>query len=331
MKVVVLLLSVCIGALSCVTVSEDNTPPAITKEMPVQERFDVALKFGGASLKNVKKVTTIEKQWPEMAKVARTYLRNNVRSAEREEIIRAAQIYQSSVPALEPKVLQIFTRHPSQEISVIGWQLAALRPSEELKTFIEEEVSYFVMRGKETRILMPELASAIMENEVHSVYSVLELGLSENKGDDFAKAMIALNPDAAAGSFMDYLNIATIEDLRQMNQTTVDVYTCLVILRFFMNNPLPLGHQGISQLFAYAVSRNSALSDMAREVIDRQVPSYKEAMTFALASLPMRVQIAFVEGSRRNPSSNYRLLLSHLRQVTRYHQVIEEIDAIKIF
>ena len=192
MKVVVLLLSVCIGALSCVTVSEDNTPPAITKEMPVQERFDVALKFGGASLKNVKKVTTIEKQWPEMAKVARTYLRNNVRSAEREEIIRAAQIYQSSVPALEPKVLQIFTRHPSQEISVIGWQLAALRPSEELKTFIEEEVSYFVMRGKETRILMPELASAIMENEVHSVYSVLELGLSENKGDDFAKAMICL-------------------------------------------------------------------------------------------------------------------------------------------
>ena len=148
-----------------------------------------------------------------------------------------------------------------------------------LKSFIEDEVSYFLRRNWENRLLTPEFARAAQENQVVDVFSLLKVGLEKNKGDDFAKAMLALNSSQVSGPFMDYLAMAPIEDLRQINQTAVDVYTCLVILRHFMNNSLPIGHPELGHLFIYAVSRNSALADMAREVIDQQFPKFQEQLT----------------------------------------------------
>ncbi|SMF33966.1 hypothetical protein [Pseudobacteriovorax antillogorgiicola] len=318
-------------AVSCVTVEEENQPPEITAETSVAEMFQAAIDFGGSTLKDVKRVTSETNRWPAMAKEARLYLRSSLRQGDRGKIIRAAHIYQASVPTLEPAILKLFTRHPSPEIAVIGWQLATVRPSPTVKSFVEDEVSYFVIRNWEQRILYPELATAVRENEVHSVFSVLQLGLLTKGNDEFAKAMVALNPDDSSVPFMDYLGLATIEDLRQINQSTVDVYTCLVILRHFMTNPLPLGHPNLGQLFSFAVSRNPALSDMARGVIEQQMPTFKEQMVYSLAALPLEVQIAFVEGARRNPSSNFRMLLGQLKLVTRYHQVVEEIESIKTF
>ena len=320
-----------LALVGCVTIEEENKPPEISSKSTIPEMFNAAIDFGGPTLKEVKKVTTGTRRWPQMANQVRMYLNKNLRQGKRPEIVRAAHLYQASVPTLEPEVLKLFTRHSDPEIAVIGWQLMAVRPSNPVKTFIEDEVSFFVVRNWEKRILFPELAMAIMENQVSSLYSVLELGLMENGSDEFAKAMVALDGESASAPFMDYLTRATIEDLRQINQTTVNVYTCLVILRHFMSNPLPLGHPNLGQLFIFAVSRNGALSDMAREVIDRQLPSFKDQMVYALARQPMNVQIAFVEGSRRNPSSNFRILLSQLKSVTRFHQVVEEIDSIKTF
>ena len=327
----ILIMAASLGAISCVTVEEDKEAPKIVRSMPAKEIFDIALKHGGDSMKSLKKVSTKANKWPQMAQLSRDFLAKNIHSADRATLIRTAQVYQAAVPELEAQVLRLFTRHEKQDIAVIAWQLASIRPSAPVKRFIEEEVSFFLVRNWESRLLFPEFARAVQENEVNSVFSLLRMGLMENKGDDFAKAMLALNSRAVAEPFMDYLGTASVEDLRQMNQTTVDVYTCLVILRHFMANSLPVGHPDVGRLFVYAVSRNSALADMAREVIDQQLPQFKEQLTFALAKQPMKVQIAFVEGVRRSPGSNFRILLGQLRGVTRYSQVVEEIDTIKSF
>ena len=48
----------------------------------------------------------------------------------------------------------------------------------------------------------------------------------------FAKALAALAPERAGYDFMEYIAQASIEDLRQLNQTSINVYTCIIIFRF---------------------------------------------------------------------------------------------------
>lgn len=318
-------------SVSCVSMEDKDLPPELTHKSTIKELLNGSLDFGGKVLKQTKKIVTETNRWPQMATELRLYLKQNLRLENKANILRAAHLYQASVPALEPEVLRLFTRHHSSEIAVIGWQLAAIRPSSAVKRFIEEEVSYFVIRNWESKLLIPTFAMAVQENEVKSVYSLLQLGLDQSGNDEFAKAMVFLDPERSSAPFMDYLGKATIEDLRQINQSSINVYTCLVILRHFAFNPIPLGHPNVSHLFMYAVSRNTGLSEMARDVIESQLPEFKEQMVHALASLPMEVQISFVEGTRRQPSSNFRILMSQLKLSTRYHQVVEEIDAIKTF
>ena len=59
---------------------------------------------------------------------------------------------------------------------------------------------------------------------------------------------------------MEYISQATVEDLRQLNQTSINVYTCIVIFRFFMDHELPVAHPQIGKLYAFSISRNRALA-----------------------------------------------------------------------
>ena len=163
---------------------------------------------------------------------------------------------------------------------------------------------------------------------MRGVYTLLREGLMKTGADDFAISMLSLNAESAALDFIDYLSKTDLEDLRQINQKNINIYSCLVILRFLNSYPLPVEHPDIGIIFQYAVSRNTGLNEMARSVLDRQIPRFKDELAFSLARQSSSVQLAFVEGSRHQQSSNVRVLLDELREITAYKEVVEEIAAL---
>ena len=120
-------------------------------------------------------------------------------------------------------------------------------------------------------ILIPEMARAVKAHQMRGVYTLLREGLMKTGADDFAISMLSLNAESAALDFIDYLSKTDLEDLRQINQKNINIYSCLVILRFFNSYPLPVEHPDIGIIFQYAVSRNTGLNEMARSVLDRQI------------------------------------------------------------
>ena len=143
----------------------------------------------------------------------------------------------------------------------------------------------------------------------------------------YATAMLALDAKEAAPAFLTYLMRADLEDLRQLNQQSVNVYTCTVILRFLIDNPLPVSHPGVASLFLFAVSRNRGLADMANIVLEKQIPEHRASFAIILARLPVPVQVAFIENTQREMTANLRLLLNDLKEVAQNKEVIEELNS----
>ena len=144
---------------------------------------------------------------------------------------------------------------------------------------------------------------------------------------EFAKTMIKLNPEKARFDFMDYLGRATIEDLRQLNQKTVDLHATLVILNFYKSNDIPLFHPKVGSLFLFSISRNRALAEVATEVLEKETGRYSFELALILARLPQWIQVAFVESQKGEQSTKVGVLLGHLREITPSKQVIEEINS----
>lgn len=177
--------------------------------------------------------------------------------------------------------------------------------------------------------MLPQMAQAAQANKLTSIYTLLRRGLMMKGDSEFAKAMITFDPKKATNDFMDYLSLATVEDLRQLNQSTINLHTCLVIFRHFLNYPVSTSHPKYSHLFIYSVSRNQVLKEMANLVLERQLPQYREQMAFTLARLPVWIQVAYVEGIRENLNTNVNLFLAKLKTVTAHKEVLEEIDDLK--
>ena len=83
---------------------------------------------------------------------------------------------------------------------------------------------------------------------------------------------------------MDYISQATVDDLRQLNQTSINVYTCIIIFRFFMDQGLPVAHPETGKMFAFSISRNRALADMAVLLLESNIPSYRDEFSIYLLS-----------------------------------------------
>ena len=147
-------------------------------------------------------------------------------------------------------------------------------------------------------------------------------------GEEFARALTQLAPERAGYDFMEYISQATVEDLRQLNQTSINVYTCIVIFRFFMVTNFQLLTLKLEN-YMHSQFRNRALADMAVLLLESNIPSYREEFVFALAKEPMSIQMAFIENAIRNPTSNIKLLLSDLRGVTAFSEVREEISSFR--
>jgi hypothetical protein len=324
-----LVLTSFMGVAGCQTL-ESGAPtekPQITRDMSLEDAYRKAVSYGAESLQELRELAKDRNQTAELHKIAEVDLLKEYDNLPTPVLLNVAHVYRVSGNTMNPEVLNRLARSKQEAVRRIGWRLASTRPSADVGRMIESLLSESLTKGRETDMLVPEMAMAIQENGIKSAYSFLVLGLMQQGAPEYANAMLALDANRASGPFIDYLNKADLDDLRQLNQKTVNLLTCTVIFRFFSENPLPLNHPGMPIIFQYAVSRNRALSEMAFAILDRHIPENRLALAVLLSRQPVPVQIAFIESSQRETTANLRLFLDDMKEVAQQKEVIEELNS----
>lgn len=317
-----------IASTACQTTGAgEEEKPQITREMPLDEAYAHAVRFGDDVLRQVRDLARERQEVPALKQLSENDLLQNHENADAAYLLNAAHLYRISSPQLSQKLLKTLLNSRNKTSRVIAWRLAAVKPSGEVAQTLENFLTTVLGEGHEESVLIPEMAIAVQENNLKSAYTFLVRGLMVEGSPEFANAMLVLDPSRASGPFLDYLRKADLDDLRQMNQNSVNVYTCTVIFRYLQDNPLPINHPGASQLFTFAISRNRGLADMANAVLEKHMPEHRAAFAMMLARMPVQVQLAFVENSQRELTSNLRLFLGDLKEVAQQKEVLEELNS----
>ncbi len=318
-----------IGAAGCQSL-ETGAPtekPQITREMSLEDAYRKAVSYGAETLPELRELAKDRNQLTDLHRIAEADLLKEYDNLPTPVLLNVAHVYRVSGNGMNPEILNRMARSKQEAVRRIGWRLAATRPSADVGRMIETLLTESLTKGRENEMLVPDMASAIQENSIKSAYSFLVLGLMQQGAPEYANAMLALDANRASGPFIDYLNKADLDDLRQLNQKTINLLTATVIFRFFSENPLPLNHPGVPIVFQYAVSRNRALSEMAFAVLDKHIPESRLALAVLLSRQPVPVQIAFIESSQRETTANLRLFLDDMKEVAQQKEVIEELNS----
>ena len=314
--------------ISCASINGETEIDKITDQTGSEEALQLGFQYGGKTFDDAKALVKKRKDFVLAAKVAEQALLAKKESAG--FLFRAMQIYQGvNTKWVSPKVVGKLIDSDDEFVRRLGWQLAANRPSDLIRAVIDRHLTYSVKSGFENKVFFSEMALAVKANNLTSSYSIVREGLYEKGGPEFVRTMIDFNPERASQDLMTYLAKATVEDLRQMTQTTVDLASCVAILRFYNNWDLPLGHSEINHIYIYSVSRNNALAELAFGAIERMVAQNRTQLAFGLAKMPVWIQVAFIENSREKLDNTLGLFLTELKQVTSHSEVVEEIDALK--
>lgn len=305
----------------------DQQKPEITRDMSLTEAYGLAKTHDADIMQKVKELAKERNELPKLAAMTENDLMNNHSKLSYNELSHATNMYVYSSQKAEPKVIKSLLNAKEPGVRKIGWRLAAVKPSAEVAAVVDGVLNSALSNGHEDEILDPDMAKALQENGMKGDYTFLERGLSIQGAPEYATAMLALDPKNATPAFLTYLMRADLEDLRQLNQKSINVYTCTVIFRFLIENPLPISHPGVASLFLFAVSRNRGLADMANAVLEKQIPEHRASFAAILARLPVPVQVAFIENSQREMTANLRLLLNDLKDVAQTKEVIEELNS----
>ncbi len=301
--------------------------PQITKDSKLEEAYSQAVSYGAETLQELRDLARDRNQLVELHKLAENDLLKNSDRLPTPVLLNVAHVFRITSPSMNPQVLSVMARSKQESVRRIGWRLASMRPSSELARTIESLLTEALNKGQEDSMLVPEMATAIQENSIKSAYSFVVLGLMQQGNPEYANAMLALDAGKAPGPFIDYLNKADMDDLRQLNQKSINLLTCTVIFRFFSENQLPLNHPGVPIVFQFAVSRNRALSEMAFAVLEKHIPDNRLALAVLLSRQPVPVQVAFIESSQRESTANLRLFLADMKEVAQQKEVIEELNS----
>jgi hypothetical protein len=193
---------------------------------------------------------------------------------------------------------------------------------------MDEEFTTRMKEGEEEVLYVPSMALAVQANRMDSAYTLLREGLFRTGEETFARAMATLKPRQASDDFLDYLSKASVEELRQLNQKEVNVYSCLVALQHLTQVPASINHPHFNHLFLYAVSRNQGLADLAHVVLERAVGNHTEYLAVLLSQMDDWIQVAYVESARRRMSPSVQAFILALKEATPHPSVVEEIISV---
>lgn len=294
--------------------------------LPLEKVIEIAVNNGGETLADARRLITRRKRWASAHRVLEAAIANGLTKYDDNRLANTVTLYQGSPM---PASVQLFQRMISSGRSVarqLGWQMAGALPSRALAQAIDRELTRAIMDNDESTVLIPQMAVAVASNKVRGAYTLLRQGLMSTGEEAFAVAMANLAPVRASNDFIDYLALAPADELRQLTQNSVNVYTCLIILKHLQSRPAPISHPNLESLVFYSVSRNIAMADLAQAALEVYLPRDRAQLAIMMARLPQWTQIAFIESVRRRKSPAVTLLLSELKKISSSRDVVEEVD-----
>lgn len=304
-------------------------PPEIYSNMPLNKALEAGIDYGGDTLAAVKKLIKRRHEGEKAGQLMEEALIKRALTYEQHQLMNAGNLYASAPRPIALKVFQTLIDSGRGIARQVGWQLAAMKPSKQLAQAIDLELTRAIADSDEDAVLVPQMANAARANNLKGTYTLMVQGLLRKGDEEFAQAMISMDPKRATDDFLQYLALANAEELRQLTMSSVNLYTCIAILKHQQSTPPSIGNLYFPHLFVYAVSRNTALAELAQKVLETQLPHNTELMAQALASEPVWVQIAYLGNARRNMNPKVGLLLSELKKTTSEQDVVQEIDEIK--
>lgn len=321
-----------LGALvtACTTLSDSpKKAPAITTTMPLEEVISIALEHGGRSLEDARARIKAQKEYPKAEPLLFNFITNRSRDWPTNSLANALTLYRLRPPKKVVAVFEDLVREKNQTYRQMAWQLAGAFPSSAMAISIDKYLTDLVADDELEQAFVPDMASALANNRLKSSYSVVREAFYLKGDVDYARAMAQLQPESASADFLAYLQRPSIEELRQLNLETVNIYTCTLILQHYTHYPPAISSGLAETLFKYSVSRNHGLADMSREVIEKYVVKHGRYLALVLARMPTMIQIAFVEKSNRQMTPMITRLLDELMDASPSKDIVEEIQNIR--
>lgn len=307
---------------------QQEPPPEIYANMPLDKAISAAVDFGGDTLENVKALIKKRNEAAQTAAIVAKALTDQVGDMQPHQLLNAAHLYATHADRLPPDLFTQLVRSSRIPVRMLGWQLAASKPSQEIARAMDVELTRAIAAGEEESVLVPQMANAVRANRLSSSYTVVRQGLMTLGSEEFALAMAALDPRRSSDDFLKYLALVPPEELRQLTLSSVNLYTCVAILKHMRRYPPAVGAANFENLYFYSVSRNTGLAELAQEVLESFLPHQSEILAQMLAKHPVWVQMAYLESSRRRMNPKVGLLLGDLKEYTPEKDVANEIKDI---
>ena len=212
------------GPAGQTNVKDPVPPPPITATMPLQSALEAAIDFGGDTLADVKRLVKHRNEGEKAGAMLATALHDNVIKYEHNQLLNACHLY-GSMPV--PVSVPLFEELVSSDRPLarqVGWQLAAMKPSPLIAKAVDKELTRALTDGDEEPVLIPQMANAVRANRLRGAYTLMRQGLMAKGDEEFALAMITLEPKRSSNDFLDYLALAPAEELRQLTLSSVNLY-----------------------------------------------------------------------------------------------------------
>ncbi|MEZ4742171.1 MAG: hypothetical protein R3B45_06970 [Bdellovibrionota bacterium] len=320
--------------LSCVSLTGDDRadkPPLLNASLPLEKIVDASINYGGKTLNDGKDLIRRLNKEKEAALLVQLSIANHYRQWDRPQLVNAVNIYQATQPEKPEETFDLLIQSERKLARDLSWYIAGTFSTKTMGAAIDRHLTVAIEKNDIDEILSsPQFPSAVAANQLKGLYSLLRLGLFRTNSDSFASAMIALNSKQATADFLEYLAQAPVDELRQLTMVKLNVFTCIRALNHMVAVPPKISHPRFEHLFYFAISRNTTLSELSRRLIMSYLPNHAALVARHLARLDNWVQIAFIEGSRRNMTPVLGGMFSELRKQSSAKDVIEEIDAIRI-
>lgn len=317
-------------ATACVTLGsgdKNKKPPEISEKLNNEEAIEAGLEFGGDTLYEVTKLLQKRRALVAAGRSVEKTLMNSYADMPEHRLINSVNLYQHSESNAAPKMVLKFLDSNKKLHRQLAWHIAAAMPSPAMASTVETYLTAAITENRFDDLYSPKLADAVVSNRLKDSYSILRLGLMETDNVSFAHGMIAIDPKRASADFMDYLAQAPLEELRQLSLMAVDMFVCMEMLKHMQKFPVSIYHPNFSHLFYYATSRNMALAELAQEVIATYSPTHNGYLAYLFNLQPEWLQIAYVEGVRRNVTPVASLFLNEVKKNSSHQEVIDEINS----
>ncbi len=329
MKIIMFALVV-FAIIGCVTLNNDSekkTPPAINEKMSNDAAVEAGIEFGGETLSKVKDLLNKRQRLVPEARNLEKNLMEDFAGMSDSRLINTVNLYLHSESPKAPQLVLKMLDSAKNLHRQLAWHIAGGMPSTKMGETIEGFLTQVITDNRLGEYLSPGLADAIADNHLRSSYTILRQGLMETNNVAFAKAMMAVDPQKSSSDFLDYLAQAPVEELRQLNLETLDLFTCMEVLKHLQKYPASIYQQSFANLFLFATSRNIGLAELAHQVLLTYSPTQNLYLSYLFNLQPEWVQLAYVEGVRKNLTPVASLFLMEAKKGSRHQEVVDEINS----